>query len=360
MENFQKINLVKRMTMSQKDLEQYYRDLRKYEYLTDAPTKTRKYFDEQHKKLQFIFDLELKLLSYNVKVHQDLRNLNLKGPKIYAVTHIGRYDIETSILTREEQACFLWGDPGSLYKSPEKILTNMIGAIFADTGRDVREDCHIGQQRMVKHLQNGINVQIYPEGAFNVISNKAVMPLYIGAVKTALESGAPIVPTSIVKYDKNLYISYGKEIFADSLNPNNLKEETCNLRDALATLKWELIREYSGEKRCVNQDEDLVYTIKRQELGTNAYQEFIENILDGTSKDYGLKEIEETRYKEKVELTQMEVENTLEKYIQYDPSFFLASNERFENYINVLKNMDNILNNLEEYRSQTLKKELKN
>ncbi len=361
MEEFKKKNLIERMLTKQKELEQYYRDLRKYEYLTDAPIKTREYFDKQHKKLETIFGWELKLLSYNVKVHQDLRTPNLNVPKIYAVTHIGRYDIEASILTKGEQACFFWGDPGSLYKSPEKILTNKIGAIFADTGEDVREDCHIGQKSMVKHLLNGINVQIYPEGAFNVISNKVVMPIYDGTIKTALETGAPIVPTSIVKYGKDLYISYGKEILADSLNSNNIKEESRNLRDVLATLKWELIREYSGEKRFINQDEDMLYTLKRRELSSNAYQEFIDNVLDGTSKDYGLKEIEKTRYKDKHNPEPQEIESDLEEFIALNPSFFLASTERFENYINVLKNIDTILKNLEEYRSQeSLKRKLTN
>ncbi len=42
----------------------------------------------------------------------------------------------------------------------------------------------------------------------------------------------------------------------------------------------------------------------------------------------------------------------MELFIKQNPAFFLASNERFINYINVCKSLPGILENLDEFRSR--------
>lgn len=279
---------------SLEEIKKYYRDLRKYEYETNVSIKSKEFYDKYYPYLKKFFDISMNLSFRPIKVHKDLRTFDSDKPKVYAVTHVGRYDIEASIITRNEQAVYLWGDPGKLYLSPEKFLIDRLGAIYIDT--DHREDCHIGLENMIKHLKNGINIQIYPEGAWNIIPNKVVMPLYNGAIIAAIKGEANIIPVAIQEYGRKLYVSYGKEMDSSKMSLDNLKEETAKLRDEMATLKWELIENYSGQKQQV---EDGIYTIRRDSLKENSYEEFIHSIMRNTENDYGIEEIEKTRYKDK-------------------------------------------------------------
>ncbi len=351
MSDFKKKNVVERMFSKQEELEKYYRDLRKYEFDNNVPIKkSREYYDKKYKLTQKIFAAELLPYGISVKKHKDLRTLERPKPRVYAVTHVGRFDIEASILTRGEPATFLWGDPGKLYKSPEKLLINMLPAIFADT-KD-REDCHVGLQTMIKYARHNLNIHINPEGAWNVMPNNVVMPIYDGAVKTAIEGNADIVPAAIVFYGKTYYVSYGKEINTSSMHLEDVKKHSAMLRDEMATLRWELIEEYSGSKV---KDSESIYTVTRQELVPKtyqeAYQQFIDSIMKDTENDYGLEDIERTRYKDKYTRDLEEVENDLEEYIQSYPGFFLASSERFANYVDICNRCDEILGTLENYRT---------
>lgn len=238
-----------------------------------------------------------------------------------------------------------------------------------DTNRDY-DDSQIALQTMIKYAKNGLNLNINPEGAWCILANKAVMPLYDGTVITAMESGVPIIPVAIAFYGRRWYVSYGKEItiepfteVAKRLNIKEqdfelakkqyIKEQTYNLRDQMATLKWELMREYSGKKEFVgNKEDDLVYTIKRSSLDNNSSNEFVHNIMKDTDNGYGIDEIEETRYKDKNNPEPKDIEKDLEQFINEHPTFFKASNERFINYVNTCINIDNILNNLEYYRKK--------
>ena len=350
MSEFKQKNLMTRMFTEQEALEKYYRDLRKYELDNNVPIKrSREYYNRRYELTKKIFEAELLPYGVSIKKHKDLRTFENNRPKVYAVTHVGRFDIEASILTREEPAAFLWGDPGKLYKSLEKILINMLPAIFIDT--DYRDDCHVGFQTMIKYLKHNLNMHINPEGAWNVLPNKVVMQIYDGAVKSAMEGNADIVPVAIAFYGKTYYVSYGKEISTSFMRLDEVKEHSAMLRDAMATLKWELIEEYSGIKV---EDGESIYTVTRQQLIPKtyqlAYQQFIDSIMKDTDNDYDLEDIERTRYKDAYTRNLEEVKIDLEEYIQSYPVFFLASNERFANYVEICNHLGQIIKNLEEFR----------
>ena len=350
MSEFKQKNFMTRMFTEQEALEKYYRDLRKYELDNNVPIKrSREYYNRRYELTKKIFEAELLPYGISIKKHKDLRTPENNRPKVYAVTHVGRFDIEASILTREEPAAFLWGDPGKLYKSLEKILINMLPAIFIDT--DYRDDCHVGFQTMIKYLKNNLNMHINPEGAWNVLPNKVVMQIYDGAVESAMEGNADTVPVAIAFYGKTYYVSYGKEISTSFMRLDEVKEHSAMLRDEMATLKWELIEEYSGIKV---EDGESIYTVTRQELIPKtyrlAYQQFIDSIMKDTDNDYDLEDIERTRYKDAYTRNLEEVEIDLEEYIQLYPGFFLASNERFANYVEICNHLSQIMKELEEFR----------
>ena len=126
MENFKKKKFFEKFFMEQKRLEQYYRDLRKYELETNAPLKEKSYYEKWYKFLKIFFTIEMYASLKTVKIHQDLRGNEVSNQALFAVTHVGRFDIESSIITRGCSAAFLWGDPGKLYKSPLKFLIDRL------------------------------------------------------------------------------------------------------------------------------------------------------------------------------------------------------------------------------------------
>lgn len=147
-------------------------------------------------------------------MHQSLtiiydKRINIK-PQIYAVTHVGRYDFENVIEVINDNAFFFMGDPNEVYKKVEYILINLIGAIFVDTWS--KTDRHISKETMVKILEQGGNVQMYPKGAWNLTSNQVVMPLYTGTVEAAIRTEADIVPVAVEWYDRDYFVNIGENI----------------------------------------------------------------------------------------------------------------------------------------------------
>ena len=348
--NFKRKNWLQKLLLSQQELNEYYRALRKYEFDQNAPVQDKSYYEKRYRIARSVIKFYMNLLGRPMIIHKDLRTFNSDRPKIYATTHIGRYDIEASIVTKNEQAVYLWGDPGKLYRSPEKILIDLIGANFVDT--DHRDDCHIGLENMIKLARNHINNYINPEGAWNLSPNKVVMRLYDGAIIAAIKGNADIVPCAIQQYGKKIYVSYGKEIDLSDVPLSDVKEAKAQLRDEMATLAWELVREYSGKAHEIMIDgEKHIYTCKRVSLGSTAYEEFIHSIMKDTENDYDIGEIEATRYKSEKYKEPADVFNPLEenRILSDNNSFMLADTDRFINYMDVLKRVPDIEEELKMY-----------
>jgi 1-acyl-sn-glycerol-3-phosphate acyltransferase len=158
------------------------------------------------------------------------------GKAIYACTHIGENDLE-NIYERLRNGCYWFvGDPCVLYKDISGLLLYLNGCILLELGDE--EDRQIAYKRAVEVLQGEGSLMIFPEGARNGTENLPVMELFPGTAKMAIETNTEIVPIAIEQYDKHFIINFG-----NALNPTsfcNARELTQNLRDELATLKWEI------------------------------------------------------------------------------------------------------------------------
>lgn len=282
MEEFQYKSLLERSRMTIEELKKYYMELRKYEYEIDSPEK----YIELRKKLNslivFFMKIERAFLGHSLTIVGDER-IKSERPKVYAVTHIGRYDIETAIEATKENAYFVWGDPNELYKSIEMLLLQMIGMIFVET--DNKEDRHISLQRAIKVLKSGGNILIFPEGAWNLSPNEIVMQLFNGAVIAAIEGKADIIPVAIEHYDKDYYVNIGRNIDCSNFSLANAREYSDELRDILSTLKWEIWEKYGY--------------VKREDIPINYYEMFISKIMKESGNGYTIEEIERTRFKDK-------------------------------------------------------------
>lgn len=87
-------------------------------------------------------------------------------------------------------------------------------------------------------LNQGDNVMIFPEGTWNLSENEIVRDIAFGTADVALQTGAAIIPIAVEQYESRFVINMGGMLsVAGFTDKTNL---TVALRDALATLKWEI------------------------------------------------------------------------------------------------------------------------
>ena len=283
MAEFKRKNIVQLLKMDQAKVEEYYRELRKYNFQKD------KDISKMIRLRKLIHHLTVKILMLNrMLMKQTLtiigdKRIDNGKPRIYAVTHIGRYDIEISVEALKDNAYFLWGDPKELYLRPERIILEMIGMNFVDT--HYKEDRHIALENMVKIAKSGGNNHVYPEAAWNITPNLVVMPLFTGCIEAGIRGGADVIPVAIEQYDKDYYVNIGENIDCSKMKMEDKRIETDKLRDAMCTLKWEI-----WEQKGIS---------KRKDLPDNYEETFINNIMKDTDNGYTVEDIEKERFHDK-------------------------------------------------------------
>lgn len=160
----------------------------------------------------------------------------LKGPTIYACSHIWQNDLENIYEHLGRNCWWFLGDPGFLYREISGLLIYLNGSVFLDTGD--KTDRNLAYQRSVHLLHSGGSLMIFPEGARNGSENQPIMPLYPGSAGMAMETGAPIVPTAIEEFSGKFYLSFGTPM--DPRDFQDRTDMTQALRDAMCTLKWNI------------------------------------------------------------------------------------------------------------------------
>ena len=309
MEKFRKVSIIKRMTMPQDQLQQYHQELRKYE--CDCPIKGIKLRQILHGAVLLCVKIECLLSGVRVKVVGDER-IPTNKPIIYACTHIGRYDVESNFLSLNDHFYILYGDPRDVYRSLDGLLLNLNGVIYVDT--DSKDDRFIGKENCVKLLKKGGSLLIYPEGAWNITSNQAVMKLFTGSVEMAIRSEAQIVPIAMENQGNSYYVNIGKNIDYAHASLTQKRELSDQLRDIMCTLKWEIWEKVGMQKRSS-------IPIKYEDI-------FLDKIMSQTVSGYTVEEIERTRYQDKNIQSQEEVFAFREKLNPSKSNTFLLRNNK--------------------------------
>ena len=242
-----KKNYFQRMKMPLSELEEYYRTRREKIYEDNIPIKGIKWKRLIHPVL--LFGLKINRIVTKEKLHIIKDTHVDKGkPLIYACTHIGWNDIIMTFAAIKSHAYLFWGDPRELYRRVEGFLLDINGCICCDTA--YKNDRHIGKETCIRLLQQGGSLLIYPEGAWNVIENQVVMPLYSGAVEMAIRTKVEIVPIAIEKYGKSYYVNIGSNVDMTEYALSKKRQAAEILRDILCTLKWEIWENEGKFSRC--------------------------------------------------------------------------------------------------------------
>lgn len=302
-----RMNIFQRLTMPLPELEAYYRQRRKEHWENKDPFKDVKLRRILHPVL--ITGARLSHILSNQKV-TILANRQIKTdkPVIYAATHIGWDDIEMIISTIDRHAYLFWGDPRGTYRTIDGFLLDINGCIICDT--DDKLDRFVGKETCIKWIQQGGNLLIFPEGAWNITENLPVMQFFTGTAEMSIRTGADIVPIAIEQYGKDYTINIGKNISPAGFTVSDKREFTDMLRDAIATLKWQIWESHPISSRASLPAETK--KLHTQKLMT-------ENKEDSYSLEY----IDIIRFHTKEELEQKAVECHLDKLIPNRKNAFL-------------------------------------
>lgn len=203
-------------------------------------------------------------------------------PVVYACTHIGYRDIIMTFSALKSHCWLFLGNPDINCRTLDGWMAEKNGVVYIDTYD--KQDRKMAKLESVRLLKQGGSLLIFPEGAWNITDNEIVMKLYRGTVDIALESGVDIVPIAIEQYGNHFYLNIGKNIsFANSTLSSD--ELTKDLRDILATLKWEI-----WEKMGIT---------KRSTLSSDYKQKFVDDILSEAGYVYTTENINSEKYIDK-------------------------------------------------------------
>jgi hypothetical protein len=287
---FKKKNYLELKKMPLEEVRKYYMELRKYEYETDAPIKGLEIRKRTYLLIKYLLKLDKIFSLRTTKVIKDER-INCNKQTIYATTHIGRYDIETSIERIGKQAWFIMGDPGETYCNIDGIILRINGVSWFEMGsdKDKKLDAHTVNVRQTKILSSGSNELCFPEAAWNLDPVLPVGEINPGVIKRAIITKANIVPIGIEQYRgkilKHYYINIGKNIDTSKYTIDDVDYLTKYLKEEMIRLKWEIWETYGKTKR------------KDLKAYDTEYQEFINSIMCDTENGYTIEEIERTKYK---------------------------------------------------------------
>ena len=246
--------------LKKEELQEYYIKKREYQYNNNKHLKWNGIRSALHPVLLGLMSFARKYINKQtleiINDKRDKNNEKTNKPVIYAITHVGMYDIQiVSEAIKDHQYTFL-GDPETMYRTSDGFLMNLNGLVYCDT--DNKNDRNIAKKTSIDVLNKGINLMIYPEGVWNLSPNLLTLPLFPGIIDIAMETGCDIIPVAIEQYDNDFVVNIGKNI---DVNPEkkefidiNKKREHIEtqkeiLRDTLATLKWEIMETRPIEQR---------------------------------------------------------------------------------------------------------------
>ena len=192
---------------------------------------------KQHKNLHWLayslICLKSKFSGFSYEILKSKPEKSDK-PIIFAVTHIGKFDIEILNWAIKWHSYILTGDFERLQGTVDGTFCDLNGAVYFN--ERVKEDRISASERMIKVLKSGTNLMFFPEGAWNLSPNQPMNPCYWGIIDVAKKGNAVILPIAIEQYGKHFKIAFGDYLKVFNYEDKSIAINT--LRDEMATLKW--------------------------------------------------------------------------------------------------------------------------
>lgn len=257
------ISIEERKKREKNFYELYYKTRYKDEnsFLGKLSLKTRQ---RLHRLLLMIFIIKNRLSGFSCKVIKDERE-KTDRPTIFALTHVGKFDIEVSAVEIKEHFYLLSGDYEHLQGSVDGAFLLLNGVLYFNEKE--KWDRAEVVNKMINLLKSGANLMYFPEGTWNLKPELPMLPCYWGIVDIAKKSNAIIVPVAVEQYGKRFKINIGKNFDMQQYGTDVTEKSRAisTLRDVLASLKWEI---WESEPPLV-----------RKELNGNEWDEYISTRL---------------------------------------------------------------------------------
>ena len=239
-----KISRKEEKKLTDEEYQKYYcylRDVYEKSKLNNLNIKTRR---RLYPLLISVIKFRNRLNGYQLKVIGDERSETTR-PIIYAVTHIGKADIEVVSEVIGKHFFLLSGDFESLHDTVDGMFLGINGVLYFNE-KD-KEDRQNVKRKMLNILLEGGNILYFPEGTWNLSPNLPLNRCYYGIIEVALNANAIIIPIALEQYDKQFIAKVGKNFdvkdYVDlDIEPvHKVKIKVIQyLRDELATLKWNI------------------------------------------------------------------------------------------------------------------------
>ncbi|MBE5886898.1 MAG: hypothetical protein E7284_10910 [Lachnospiraceae bacterium] len=277
--SFCKLSRRKRMKLSQEQLDEYWLNYRidRYERgINKINIYGRKLI---HPILLTIVKIERLILKEKLIIIKN-EHTKVKGPIIYAATHIGGHDVERCFEAIKKHAFLFLGDPKEIYRNASGILLYLNGVICLETRN--KYDRKIAKETAIEILKRGGNLLIYPEGVWNISENILVNRIFKGTASMAIKTDVTIVPLAIEQYENKFLVNIGKNIDSKDYSEKEIDKLTDYLQDKLAELKLEIL-EYNG-------------IVSRDSLDVELKEKWVENIFAKADFSYTVQDIYDTQY----------------------------------------------------------------
>lgn len=237
-----------------------------------------------HKQRLMLHPFLLKIITYRnkkngfeIEILYDRRG-SVDEPKIFCVTHIGKYDVEAISEVIKDHYYLLSGDFENMKGTVEEKFLGLNGVVYIR--EDDKADRKLSKEKMVNILTNNGNILYFPEGTWNLSYNLPVLPCAYGIVDVAMKSGAKIIPIGIEQYG-NKFISAVGEPFDVSNYAENEKINAINdLRGVLAGLKFDIWENAPNEyKETINEEKYAEIIDKKISEWTQPLEVFLQSIF---------------------------------------------------------------------------------
>ncbi|MDE5540077.1 MAG: 1-acyl-sn-glycerol-3-phosphate acyltransferase [Bacilli bacterium] len=170
-----------------------------------------------------------------------------KRPIIFAVSHIGMYDVEIVLQAIKKHAYIFSGDEEAMYRTFDGGFFDANGCYYVDPDDPV--DSAIAPQNLVQYSKNGIYYLWYPEGTWNLTEAYVIMPMHAKIIDVADNVNGIILPVGVDQRDKENGIDFivnigevfdPKEMYTGSLTKEKKIELAEELRSDMARLKYDI------------------------------------------------------------------------------------------------------------------------
>lgn len=215
-----------------------------------------------HKYIYAIYTVKNRLGGFTHEIIKDQR-VKTNRPTVFVVTHVGKFDIEIVSQAIKDHYYLLSGDFEHLQGIIDEPFLGMNGVFYFNEFD--KEDRKAVTQKMIYHLKQNGNIMYFIEGTWNLSPNLPVLPCYWGIVDIVKVTNAIIVPIAADQYGKHFKINIGQNFDMNlyGIGDNEKSRAITDLRDVLASLKWEIWETEKTSRININSEEWNQYVENR-------------------------------------------------------------------------------------------------